>query len=259
MPFVRGHYYIVLLLVITGIGFWPNYFSSLGEAPVAHHAHGITATLWIFLLIWQSWTIHNKKRKQHVVAGKISFVLVPLFLASGNWVTKVTIINDTAFTKMMGISLAGIDLASVVFVAICFYLAMKHRKNVQLHSRYLLATAFPLIGPALARVIAFFVLEMKDGLDSFKTALDITIMIILVLNLFLLWRDYKAGKPLAPFGFMLAFSLTFPLFFYWLGHTQVWDTWIRSYAGIDTPILLGAGMIMGLLSGYFGWQAGKQS
>ena len=72
--------YLIRGSLATIAAFWSSYFGKLGSAPVGHHLHGITSTLWMLLLIWQSWTIHNRKRSQHALAGKSSFVLAPYLL-----------------------------------------------------------------------------------------------------------------------------------------------------------------------------------
>jgi len=73
MPYPRAHYFLMLLFGLTLVAFWPRYFSALENAPVAFHVHGITASLWISFLIFQSWSIHQDHRSYHRLAGKISF------------------------------------------------------------------------------------------------------------------------------------------------------------------------------------------
>ena len=40
MPYRNAHYYLLGLMVLTGLAFWPSYFSVLPSASFAIHAHG---------------------------------------------------------------------------------------------------------------------------------------------------------------------------------------------------------------------------
>ena len=45
------------------LAFWPSYFSRLGSQPSFHpHAHGLTMTLWVALLVGQAWLIRSGNR-----------------------------------------------------------------------------------------------------------------------------------------------------------------------------------------------------
>jgi hypothetical protein len=45
MPYSRAHLYLLILVPLVGLAFWPGYFARLGETPWAIHLHGITAML----------------------------------------------------------------------------------------------------------------------------------------------------------------------------------------------------------------------
>ena len=81
MPYRHAHWYLLLLFPLTGLAFWPNYFGKLGDSPYAFHVHGVTASLWIVLLAFQSWAIHRRRNHLHRSAGLASLALFPLFVA----------------------------------------------------------------------------------------------------------------------------------------------------------------------------------
>src|SRR5687768_18167400 len=83
MPYRHAHWYLLLLFPLTGLAFWPNYFSKFATSPFAFHVHGITASLWIGLLAIQSWTIHHRRNAFHRTAGLTSLALFPFFLVGG--------------------------------------------------------------------------------------------------------------------------------------------------------------------------------
>ena len=84
MPYRHAHWYLIGLLALAGLAFWPQYLSQVRTAPAQYHLHGITATLWVLMLIAQSMTIHRDQRQVHRKLGTLSLVLFPLFLAGGS-------------------------------------------------------------------------------------------------------------------------------------------------------------------------------
>src|SRR5215211_6783064 len=59
MPFRKAWLYVLLLLGLTFVAFWPGYFSKLPVKKLAHHYHAASAVLWMILAIGQSWTAHQ--------------------------------------------------------------------------------------------------------------------------------------------------------------------------------------------------------
>src|SRR3954454_17388626 len=80
MPFRRAWLYVLALLILTFVAFWPGYFSKLPDKKLAHHYHAASAVLWMLLAIAQSWTIHHERIALHRKAGLAIFVLFPFFM-----------------------------------------------------------------------------------------------------------------------------------------------------------------------------------
>lgn len=262
MPFPRAHWYLTAFLAVTVLAFWPNYFGILDKAPSGHHMHGITATIWMLLVIWQVWAIHNKRRAQHALAGKTSFVIMPLFLAAGLWVTQMTIVKQDMFKEMFGLRLSPGDWGAVLYVALVYALALRHRFNVHLHARYMLVTIVPLIGPSIVRLFTGFVpgytIRSQEELYRFGEALDVVLGGTLVLmGIWLVW-DRKHGKPLMP-GILGIVYLLFTLTaFHWLGKTEIYHGIAYRFAAVPTVWLLFAGIVLGIAVGWWGWTRGAR-
>lgn len=256
LPFPRAHYWIAALLVLTFIGFWPSYFAIFGEASFAHHLHGLTATLWMVLLIGQSVTIHRRKFRAHAWWGRTSLVLIPLLTAGGLLVTKVTILKDTPFRHMFGLNLAFADLVASVFIPLSFYLALRNRRSPDLHARYLLATVFPLIGPVVARVLANhvpgFMIEGPQDLYKFGYAADASFYFSVAFLLTLIAKDYRDGKPVAPFTLGLAAVLG--MFAYRIiGFTAWWRPLAETLASAPSWLVVASGLALGGAAAWLGW------
>src|SRR5690348_14249156 len=89
MPYRNAYLYVLALLVLTFVAFWPSYLSDLPAAKTAHHAHAASAVLWTILAIVQSWSIHHSRIDLHRKIGLAIFLLFPFFLVAGMWVIHV--------------------------------------------------------------------------------------------------------------------------------------------------------------------------
>lgn len=70
MPYRHAWIFVLGLLLLTVPAFWRGYWGNLAEAPWAYHVHGISASLWLILLIAQLRTIHGGHRNLHRLLGR---------------------------------------------------------------------------------------------------------------------------------------------------------------------------------------------
>lgn len=262
MPFPRAHWYLIAFLAVTFLAFYPSYFGMLNEAPPGHHMHGITATMWMLLLIWQSWAIHNKRREQHALIGKAAFVIMPLFLAAGLWVTQMTIVKDDMFKEMFGLRLSPGDWGAVFYVALVFALALRHRHKVHLHARYMLVTIVPLIGPSIVRIFTGFVpgfaIRSPDQLYRFGQALDLVLGATLVLMGVWLIRDRRHGRPIMPAVLGIGYLVFTLIAFHGFGRTEGYHALAYRFAAVPTVWWLLFGIALGMVAGWWGWTRGMR-
>ncbi|MEE4208398.1 MAG: hypothetical protein V2I43_03925 [Parvularcula sp.] len=258
LPFPRAHLYVAAFLIVTIVAFHPSYFSVLKTAPAAHHFHGITATLWIVLLITQSWSIHRGLWRVHAWSGRASLLLVPLFVAAGLLVTQVTLLSPSPFTPMFGRALAVADLVASFGFAVLYALALRNRRFPERHARYMLATVFFLIGPSLARLTANFIpgmwIRSPEELYKFGWSLDFSFVFALAMIGLLIARDAARGKPVVPFAAGFAGTLAMWLGYKIGGYAPFWtEGWSHSFAALPTSVIIGAGLVIGAFAGWAGW------
>ena len=260
MPFPRAHWYLTAFLAVTIVAFWPNYFGMLRAAPAGHHMHGITATIWLLLLIWQGWAIHNKRRDQHAMVGKASFVIMPLFLGAGLWVTQMTILKEDPFKEMFGLRLSPGDWSAVLYVALVYALALRHRFDVQSHARYMLVTIVPLIAPSVVRLFNGFVpgftIRSAEELYRFGEALNVVMGGTLALMAIWVVWDGKRGKPTTPGLLGMGYLVFTFAAFHGFGKTDVYHALAYRFAAVPTGWLLLAGIVLGIAVGWWGWTKG---
>ena len=230
LPFPRAHWYVAAFMALTFAAFLPSYYSILPKAPWVHHLHGITATMWIVLIMTQNWTAHHRKWKLHAWSGMASLSLLPVFTMGGLLVTQHTLLRNSPFKDMFGTALSVADLIVVIAFIVFYALALKFRRTPDLHARYMLSTVILLAGPALARFftnyVPGFLIRAPQDLKNFGDALDASFVVASAFCLVLIVRDYLNGKPVLPFLAALGVTVAMVLGYYLVGYSE----WYQSAA-----------------------------
>jgi len=192
-------FYFALALLIAIAGFYPTYFSVLAKTDAAHHFHGVTATLWMGLLIVQAGLYRAGKLALHRKMGRLSLVLVPLFLVSGAGVVRTMLVNRGGFSQAYGARLAFVDLLSLGCFALAFALALVHRRNLHLHARYMATTALLVLPPALGRLLPM----LSTRIQTFDLAFHSSYLITELMVAWLLLQDLRSQRSLRPCALLL--------------------------------------------------------
>jgi hypothetical protein len=204
-------YWFLLLIVLVFAGFYTTYFTTLfdGHPPIIH-IHFLLVMFWIAMLIAQPFLIKFKKLSIHRTLGKISYLLVPLVLVSGFLMIRLSyyrVISITTEQVAQGLDKStpsqvlqkaadfqAIALFYSLWFLIFYCLAIINRKRSSVHARYMVATALILLGPTVDRIMFFgFGMEFLPGGIS---AMWVSFILIDIVLLLLLYKDYKNNRPL---------------------------------------------------------------
>lgn len=258
MPYPRAHYYIALVFLVTIAGFWPSYFGKLGDAPLAFHVHGFTASAWIVLVALQSWSIHSRRITLHRKFGLASLILLPLMTGSLVMIANVSAaqyLEGGAYDQFAGPIFGYATAVPLVGYLVLFAQALRYRRRVQLHAGYMLATVFFLWEPAAARLLVRFVPQLDiTGPENFHKAADaiaLGIAMPLLLAIYLYLRDRKVGIPFLAVAVFLAAQVGG---LYWVADTGVWRQLFGVYAELPATITVGSGVLLGALAAWYGWR-----
>ena len=261
MPLRKAHWFLLALFPITALAFWPGYLSQLGTAPIEFHAHGVTATLWLILLVAQSWSIQAGQRQLHRAIGMSSLVLFPLFLVGGVGIfvgMAQRFVEGSPFQAMYAARLALVDAVGVAGFAYFYFEGLRQRRKVQLHARYLLATVIFLLPPILGRVAPilpplsiagpqdFWKLEIAFHIGNFLAA---AIAFALALG---------SGKNGRPFYIAGALTLLAGLLYQSVGTTGYWEEFYAHFAYLPRAPLALIAIVVGALIAWAGWRAGHR-
>lgn len=251
MPYPRAHYYVGGLVLLSFWGFWPSYLSNPDAVQWQHHAHGATAGAWLLLLIFQSWAIHNGKRDLHRSTGKAVFVMAPLLLAGLLLIIGLKAGMDNPFREMFGDPLLAYDLVSIVFIAYFIYAAMANRRNAWLHSGYMLATPFFLLGPIIGRILPQVIPALGADLSTAIMPLHITTAAAIPLAFWLYMRNRKFGQPFLLVGIAMIAQL---VLYAGAGRTEWWGQLNPFIAKFSGPALIVIGLALGAAVLTAGWR-----
>ena len=204
----------LVIAMFTIWAFWP-YYSDLGNPPypmtAVTHIHAFLMTAWVVMLILQPLLVRSGKRAIHKRVGQSSYALVPLILISGIVATRrstgtLTEINDYYYHAFLH------SILTLVAFAVIFALAIKHRRNVSVHARYMICTIFPLFSPVFSRILANhfgFIAEALPTLDGVPLWQIIAFMLADVILILMAIVDYRSTKRRDVFPVALGVMLVF--------------------------------------------------
>lgn len=222
----RAYIYFGLAFLVTIAGFFPSYFSRLGETSGAHHFHGITATLWMLLLFVQPLLYRLDKIEWHRMLGRTSFLLVPLIVIGGLIMVHM-MLNDERYPGNLAYQLGFIDFYVIIQFVMFYVLAIKNVRDTQYHARYMVCTIFGPIIPALTRLL--FVVPF---VDSFSKSLNISYILVEIVLILLILDDKRRGKIRLPYILALGLMAVQHLLMNFAGNWGWWQWLMDLYGAI---------------------------
>ena len=192
------HLYLAFLLAfaIMAYGFWPSlYEGAAGPIDPLRAVHGALAASWMALLVLQSWLIGHGHWKLHGWFGRASRYLTFLLVVSSFFVVRDMLGPNSHFRQDLRLTLAWIDLWSLVLFSGLYIAAIAYRRRLALHARLMASTVFVVLPPALGRAYGMHI----PALGGLRGALPPTFLTVeIALAALILW-DAAHRRFLAPF------------------------------------------------------------
>ena len=263
MPYPRAHYFVLFVIAVILLGFWPSYFGVWGSVPWQFHAHGTAASLWVTMVAAQSWTAHNQQLALHRAVGKSSLFLFPFLIGGLCAIIDVTAKgfvagNDISRTMFGGTFLIGVAVAIAAYVTI-YYRALKFRRKVWVHSGYMLATPLILFESPFGRILNSFApgfqIRGLEDLDRVMPAILFSMALELA-AIAAIWLRYRArARPfLVAGGFIIAQMLTMGL----MAESVVLKTILAAIGHVPSAMIVITGFMIGAVTSWAGWKAGER-
>lgn len=223
----RAYIYFGLAFLIMLTGFLPSYFLKLGETSAAHHFHGITASLWMLLLVVQPLLYKKGIMKWHRILGRTSFILVPMLIIGGLYMIHI-MMNKGNYPPLVPYQLGFIDFFTLAQFTLFYVLAIKNISDTQYHARYMTCTIFGPLIPALTRLL-FWV----PNVNSFSISLNLSYFLVEVVLVMLIIHDKRSGKIRLPYPLMLGLLAIQHLIMNYIAEWGWWQDFMNMYAQIS--------------------------
>ena len=210
--------YLGLGLIIVFWGFSNSYFGKLGQTKMPYHIHGISATLWMILLIVQPYLYSKGNLKFHKYLGWSSVIIVTVMVLAGFNMMKLMIQNQEFYPPNIVYRLAFIDAVTLLGFIVIFLLAIFYRKNLQLHARLMVCTIFGPLNPAITRI--FFSLGLAE---NFNESLTLSYLLIEIVLLGIIWLERNQKEMKYTYLPVLLFTGIQHILMY---SAENWDWWV---------------------------------
>jgi hypothetical protein len=200
--YLPEHVLLWAAMVLTLTGFWNIYFAPNADPTRLHHAHVLTISIWLSLLLYQLKLVRENRYQDHRKVGLGVLILAPLLVATAALLSVhsahkgvVSGEGDFLIVQNVGVTL---ELALLIVLAFVF----RRRRN--LHGALLLSTSLLFIGIALFFTLISFIpgfrIEGPETFYRFATAGAASRYICMAAGLFFFIKDWKNGWPLLMAG-----------------------------------------------------------
>jgi hypothetical protein len=172
-------YFLLALLPIFIAGFWVPYFSEIPRfdpsITVSVHLHALLLFAWIVLLVVQPVAIRTGAYKLHRNLGRMSYILMPLIVASA-----IAMIHKEYHEHVAGgmrsraaLEAEFLSLCQLVLLGIFYCLAIIHiqRREAAAHMRYMICIALILLPAGLARMFGYWLDMGQSSAQSYCLAI----------------------------------------------------------------------------------------
>ncbi|HSI03559.1 MAG: hypothetical protein ACAI38_01605 [Myxococcota bacterium] len=171
---------VAAVAVLGAVGFYSSYlrhFPGFEGVGWQVHFHLLTVLAWIGMLVGQGWLAATRRLATHRKLGRLSFALVPLVLVGFVLITSYGQLRHKE-PALLGATFLDASLFSTLYA-----LAIAHRRNPGLHSRYMMLTPLSFLNPTLGRAVS--------------PAFSVPFVLALFVGLFFLAR--RKGTPSRPY------------------------------------------------------------
>jgi hypothetical protein len=257
MPYRHAYLWVLALVPLIGLAFWPSYLGRLGAVSWILHAHGITAALWVALAAVQSWSIERGARPLHRVTGRISLGLFPLFWVSGLLIVHMMAAgfatHDNVFHRIFGARLTSVDALGSMAILYLYYIAVSRRRAVQVHAAAMLAILLFLLPPIFVRIFQIagpLAIQGPDQFYKFGYGLHLSNLGSIALAMALYLRRRQTAWPfLVAAGAIALQSLLFET----LGNSAAWGAAMPGVGAIPTGAIVGVGLAISAAVVWLAW------
>lgn len=191
------HLVLLAAIVLTLAGFWNVYLAPDAEPTRFHHAHVVTTSIWLLLLLYQLKLAREKRYHDHRKVGLAVLVLAPLLVATAAVLSVHSAYKGVVSGEGDFLIVQNVGVTLELALLICLAFVLRRRRN--LHGALLFSTSVLFIGIALFfTLISFmpaFKIEGPETFYRFGSAAAVSRNICLAVGLLFFVKDWRNGWP----------------------------------------------------------------
>lgn len=193
---------LLAALFLTVTGFWNIYLGPGSDPDRFQHAHLLTVSVWLLLLLYQLKLVRENRFQDHRKVGLAVLVLAPVLVSTVALLSVHSAHKGLASGEgdFLIVQNVGVTLQLAFLILLAF--VMRRRRN--LHGALLMSTALLFLGIALFFTLISFVpafrIEGPETFYRFATAGAVGRYVCLAAGLFFFLKDWKNGWPMLLAG-----------------------------------------------------------
>ena len=202
------HRWMLLPMAFMQLGIYKDYWGDFSDNAWSVHIHYWTGTVWYIYLIIQPYFATHGQMSRHRTNG-----IIGMFLAGGVCITAlsmmhrdiVTAQNSLASPQQFGpfqpwffFGVAAVEIVMMTAFGFAVIKSIIHRKEIENHAWWLIATVFMIMMPALGRGIqnVYVAMHAKD-FPNINIMFPVYLSQILIIGMLMLgaWKYNKLKHP----------------------------------------------------------------
>ncbi|QIK96738.1 hypothetical protein G7076_10085 [Sphingomonas sp. HDW15A] len=265
MPYRSAPYWVAGVIAVILAGFWPSYWSILDTSRWQFHLHGAISSLWVLMVLFQSWAVQKKQLPLHRTVGTASLFLFPVLIGGLMGIIDVTAKNflrgdsaENPVTMMLGPAfLTGLLVAVAAYLTL-YYRALKHRRSVWSHAGYMLGTPIILFESPFSRLLDIagvpaFAVRGPADFDKILPSILFSDALAVAFCLVVYLRFGPRAKPFLVTAMFVALQM---LVMATTGDIGLLQSALRGLGNVPSWAMVASGIAMGAAASWLGWRAG---
>jgi hypothetical protein len=224
----RSGPYFAGLLALALLAFWPTYLSKVLDPSNAYiHLHAVTAAMWVLMLAVQPLAISARRFTFHRVIGRMSYALAPILVLTVVLLahSRIRGLEGQAFAIQTYVLYLQLSLSALF--ALSYALAIRTRRSVALHARFMVCTGLTMIDPVVIRLMFWW--DPTPAWNYQWLTFGLTDLVLVAL----IWleRHRPTGRSVFP-AMLVVFVLAQAPALFGLTHAPAWHAFARWFAAL---------------------------
>ena len=214
--------FLFLLLQIAFHHTYLKYFPQFKGFNWIHHIHGALMVSWVMMLVIQPYLIYKGKYKTHRLIGKISYFIAPLMLISMYLATRLNYLNSVNKVPFKDVAyIQALNFITPLIFLLFYSLAIRHKKEVYKHKRYMIGTSFIMLTAVLNRLLQ----QVFGNIEPYEFFIPLYLGVLV--SALLLVNDISKKRNPVPYT-IVTLVLFLNIIIFYARETEVWQSIVRS-------------------------------